>query len=121
MKKLVAVLQKKVSREEMVSKLEEILLPLASILNNDMPIYQGFPLKSISIKTDEEAFMISFNGQTLALINLKHSQFSVFHSPKYDLTVEEHAVISPSLVRVTKNTSKQCNRKCTKVISFYIY
>lgn len=94
MKKLVAVLQKKVSREEMVSKLEEILLPLASVLNNDMPIYQGFPLKSISIKTDEEAFMISFNGQTLALINLKHSQFSVFHSPKYDLTVEEHAVIS---------------------------
>lgn len=94
MKKLIATMQKRESREEMVNKLEEILIPLASILNDNTPVYQGFPLKSISIKGDEEAFMISFNGQTLALVNLKHSQFSVFYSPNYDLTAEEHAVIS---------------------------
>lgn len=95
MKKLIATMQKReVSREVMVNKLEEILIPLAEILNDNTPVYQGFPLKSISIKGDEEAFMISFNGQTLALVNLKHSQFSVFYSPNYDLTAEEHAVIS---------------------------
>lgn len=95
MKKLIATMQKKeVSREEMVNKLEEILIPLAEALNGNTPVYQGFPLKSISIKGSEKVFMIGFNGQTLALVNLNLSQFSVYHSSMYDLTAEEHAIIS---------------------------
>lgn len=94
MKKLVAVLQKKVSREEMVNKLEEILIPLASVLNDDMPVYHGFPVESIILKGNENAFIVGFNKETLAMVDLEKSEFSVFGSPKYDLTVEEHAVIS---------------------------
>jgi hypothetical protein len=94
MKKLVAVLQKKVSREEMVNKLEEILIPLASILNDDMPVYHGFPVESIILEGNENAFIVGFNKETLAMVDLEKSEFSVFGSPKYELLAEEHAIIS---------------------------
>lgn len=94
MKKLVAVLQKKVSREEMVNKLEEILIPLASILNDDIPVYHGFPVESIILEGNENAFIVGFNKETLAMVDLEKSEFSVFGSPKYELLAEEHAIIS---------------------------
>lgn len=94
MKKLVAVLQKKVSREEMVNKLEEILIPLASVLNDDMPVYHGFPVESIMFKGNENTFIVGFNKETLAMVDLEKSEFSVFGSPKYELLAEEHAIIS---------------------------
>lgn len=94
MKKLIATMQKRESREEMVSKLEEILIPLASILNNDIPVYNGFPVESITLKGSDEVFIIGFNNNTLALVNLEKATFSVFGSPEYDLTAEEHAVVS---------------------------
>lgn len=94
MKKLVAVLQKKVSRKEMVNKLEEILIPLASILNDDMPVYHGFPVESIILEGNENAFIVGFNKETLAMVDLEKSEFSVFGSPKYELLAEEHAIIS---------------------------
>ncbi len=94
MKKLVAVLQKKVSREEMVNKLEEILIPLASVLNGDIPVYHGFPVESIILKGNENAFIVGFNKETLAIVDLEKSEFSVFGSPKYELLAEEHAIIS---------------------------
>lgn len=94
MKKLVAVLQKKVSREEMVNKLEEILIPLASVLNGDIPVYHGFPVESIILEGNENAFIVGFNKETLAMVDLEKSEFSVFGSPKYELLAEEHAIIS---------------------------
>lgn len=95
MKKLIAVMQgKSASREEMAKKLEEILIPLAQVVNNESPIYYGFPVESIAIKGSENKFIVSFEDTPLALIDLKTSEFSVFGSPKYDLTAEEHAVIS---------------------------
>lgn len=106
MKKLIAAMQKKVSREEMVNKLEEVLLPLASILNDTVPVYQGFPIESAIIKGNENSFMVGYNGSVLALIDLKQSQFSVFHSTKYDLTAEECAVISHLWTKLQKLQSK---------------
>lgn len=107
MKKLIAVMQKKeVLREEMVSKLEKILIPLAEIVNGTVAVYQGFPIESAAIKGNEEVFMIGFNGTTLACIDLKHSKFSVFGSPKYDLTAEEHVVISHLWTELQKLQSK---------------
>lgn len=94
MKKLVAVLQKKVSREEMVNKLEEILIPLVSVLNDDIPVYHGFPVESIILEGNENAFIVGFNKETLAMVDLEKSEFSVFGSPKYELLAEEHAIIS---------------------------
>lgn len=103
MKKLVAVMQKKeVSREEMINKLEEILIPLATIVNDSIAVYHGFPVESIMLKGNKESFMIGFNGTILAFIDLKQSQFSVFGSPKYDLTAEEHAVISQLWLELQK-------------------
>lgn len=96
MKKLIAVMQKKnkTSREEMVEKLEEILIPLAKVLNDEVPVYYGFPVETMALKGSDDAFIISFNNSTLALVDLEKSNFSVFGSSKYDLTAEEHAVIS---------------------------
>lgn len=95
MKRLIAVMQKReVSREEMAEKLEEILIPIAEVLNDETPIYHGFPVESITLKGSDEVFIIGFNNNTLALVNLEKATFSVFGSPKYDLTAEEHAVIS---------------------------
>lgn len=96
MKKLIAVMQgkNKKSREEMAEKLEEILIPLAEILNDEVPVYQGFPVETMALKGSDDVFIISFNNSTLALVDLEKSNFSVFGSPKYDLTAEEHAVIS---------------------------
>lgn len=95
MKRLIAVMQKKeVSREEMAEKLEEILIPIAEVLNDETPVYHGFPVETMALKGSDEVFIISFNNSTLALVDLEKSLFSVFGSPKYDLTAEEHAVIS---------------------------
>jgi hypothetical protein len=95
MKKLIAVMQKReVSREEMAEKLEEILIPIAEMLNDETPVYHGFPVETMALKGSDKVFIIGFNNSTLALINLEKSFFSVFGSPKYDLTAEEHAVIS---------------------------
>lgn len=96
MKRLIAVMQgkNKKSREEMAEKLEEILIPLAEVLNDEVPVYQGFPVETMALKGSDDVFIISFNNSTLALVDLEKSNFSVFGSPKYDLTAEEHAVIS---------------------------
>lgn len=95
MKKLIATMQKReVSREEMVEKLEEILIPIAEVLNDETPIYHGFPVETMTLKGSDEVFIIGFNNNTLALVNLKKATFSVFGSPEYNLTAEEHAVIS---------------------------
>lgn len=95
MKRLIAVMQKReVSREKMAEKLEEILIPLASVLNDETPIYHGFPVETMTLKGSDEVFIVSFNNSTLAMVNLEKSTFSVFGSPEYDLTAEEHAVIS---------------------------
>lgn len=96
MKKLIAVMQKKgeKTREEMAEKLEEILIPIAEVLNDETPVYHGFPVETMTLKGSDEVFIIGFNNSTLALVDLEKSLFSVFGSPKYDLTAEEHAVIS---------------------------
>lgn len=95
MKRLIAVMQKReVSREKMANKLEEILIPIAEALNDEVPVYQGFPVETMALKGSDDVFIISFNNSTLALVDLEKSNFSVFGSPKYDLTAEEHAVIS---------------------------
>lgn len=95
MKRLIAVMQKReVSREEMANKLEEILIPIAEVLNDEVPVYQGFPVETMALKGSDEVFIVSFNNSTLAMVNLEKSTFSVFGSPEYDLTAEEHAVIS---------------------------
>lgn len=95
MKNLIAVMQKKeVTREEMVNHLEKILLPLAHIVNDEMPIYYGFPIESILLKGNDKQFLIGFEGDTLAYIDLSRSCFSVFGYPEQDLTAEENMVIS---------------------------
>lgn len=110
MKKLIAVMQKKeVSREEMAEKLEEILIPIAEVLNDETPVYHGFPVETMALKGSDEVFIISFNNSTLALVDLEKSLFSVFGSPKYDLTVEEHAVISHLWNEMKNKKSKEQN------------
>lgn len=95
MKRLITVMQKReVSREEMAEKLEEILIPLVSVLNDDMPVYHGFPVESIILEGNENAFIVGFNKKTLAMVDLEKSEFSVFGSPKYELLAEEHAIIN---------------------------
>lgn len=95
MKRLIAVMQKReVSREEMAEKLEEILIPIAEVLNDETPIYHGFPVETMTLKGSDEVFIIGFNNSTLAMVNLEKSEFSVFGSPKYELLAEEHAIIS---------------------------
>lgn len=117
MKKLIAAMQKKVSREEMVNKLEEILIPLAAVINNTAPIYQGFPIESIMLKGSENFFIVGFNGSALAFVDLKQSQFSVFGSPKYDLTAEEHAVISHLWAELQKLKSKNAMNDLMEMIT----
>lgn len=117
MKKLIVTLQKKESREEMVNKLEEVLLPLASIINGTVPVYQGFPIKSAIIEGNEDSFMVGYNGSILAFIDLKHSQFSVFYSIKYDLTAEEHAVISHLWTELQKLQSKNAMDNLMEMIT----
>lgn len=117
MKKLIATMQKKESREEMASKLEEILIPLAAVINGTVPVYQGFPIKSAMVKGNEDSFMVGYNGSILAFIDLKHSQFSVFHSTKYDLTAEEHAIISHLWAELQKLQSENAMEDLIKLIT----
>lgn len=111
MKKLIAVMQKKgeKTREEMAEKLEEILIPIAEVLNNETPVYHGFPVETMALKGSNEVFVISFNNSTLALVDLEKSLFSVFGSPKYDLTAEEHAVISHLWEGIKSKQSEERN------------
>lgn len=110
MKRLIAVMQKKeVSREEMAEKLEEILIPIAEVLNDETPVYHGFPVETMALKGSDEVFVISFNNSTLALVDLEKSLFSVFGSPKYDLTAEEHAVISHLWEGIKSKQSEERN------------
>lgn len=111
MKRLIAVMQKKSekTREEMAEKLEEILIPIAEVLNNETPVYHGFPVETMALKGSDEVFVISFNNSTLALVDLEKSLFSVFGSPKYDLTAEEHAVISHLWEGIKSKQSEERN------------
>lgn len=111
MKKLIAVMQKKSekTREEMAEKLEEILIPIAEVLNDETPVYHGFPVETMALKGSDEVFIISFNNSTLALVDLEKSLFSVFGSPKYDLTAEEHAVISHLWEGIKSKQSEERN------------
>lgn len=111
MKKLIAVMQKKSekTREVMAEKLEEILIPIAEVLNDETPVYHGFPVETMALKGSNEVFVISFNNSTLALVDLEKSLFSVFGSPKYDLTAEEHAVISHLWEGIKSKQSEERN------------
>ena len=64
MKKLIAVMQKKgeKTREEMAEKLEEILIPIAEVLNDETPVYHGFPVETMTLKGSDEVFIIGFNN-----------------------------------------------------------
>lgn len=118
MKKLIAKLQgKEESREEMIKKLEEIILPLAEVLNDRVPVYCGFLVETIALKGSDDAFIISFNNSTLALVDLKKSNFSVFGSAKYELTAEEHAVISHLWAELQKKRSNNVMENLIKMFA----